>query len=141
MIWKEGTSGKPGEKNYSNIFFPFFFYNMRKSKQISHVRRSRKGQSEPGKNIQGKTSIDWKMATRITIDRKLPIKATANPQKLWVLVSYRRSILTFGTHPRKVSLLQFFVSSVLVSYRRTILTFGTHPRKVSLLRCLPSWLS
>ena len=46
------------------------------------------------------------MATRITIDRKLPIKASANPQKF----SCRREILSFGTHPWKVSLLQFVVS-------------------------------
>ena len=37
------------------------------------------------------------MATRITIDRKLPIKASANPQ----IFSCRREILGSGIHPRK----------------------------------------
>ena len=41
---KEGTSSE--------------FFNMGKAKEFSHVPRSRKGQPELGKNIQGKPSID-----------------------------------------------------------------------------------
>ena len=54
------------------------------------------------------------MATRITIDRKLPIKASANPQ----MFSRRREFLGYGTHPRKPVFLEF--SSVFNSSHREV---------------------
>ena len=55
MIWKEGTSGKQEEKNYSNIFFPFFFFNMRKSQADQPRAKIEEGstrawQKYPGQN-------------------------------------------------------------------------------------------
>ena len=99
------------EKLFEYIL-PLFLLQCAKSQGDQPRAKVGQGSTRACKNIQGKTSIDWKMAIRTTIDRKLPIKASANPQ----IFSCCREILRFGTHPRKVSLLQFFVSfsSVLV---------------------------
>ena len=84
---KRRNVGETRGENYSNIFFLFFFFNMRKAKQISHVRRSRKGEPEVGKNIQGKPTIDWKMVTRTTIDRKIAHKSDCESAKVQLFAS------------------------------------------------------
>ena len=136
--WFEKKERRGNQRRKTILIYssPFSSSICEKAKQISHVRRSRKGQPELGKNIQGKTSIDRKMAKRITIDRKLPIKATANPQKLSSrqLPSDHLNIRNSPSKSQSSSVLREFSSRQLPSDHLNIRNSPSKSQSSSVLR-------
>ena len=108
---------------------------MRESQGVQPRAKVGQGSTRAWQKYPGQTMYRLKNGDQNhTIDRKSPIKASANPQifscrqlpsdhlkqRNSLSNSCRREILSFGTHPRNLSL-QFSCSSVVFSCRREIL--------------------
>ena len=113
---KRRNVGKTGGEKLFEYILPLFLLQYAKSQGDQPRAKIGQGSTRDWPKYPEQNQYRLKNGDQDHYRSKIAHESDCESAKVQFSSSYRRSILRFGTHPRKFSLLQFFVSLVLVQF-------------------------